>query len=414
MKSLKRYLILLIIIFAIILLGTKSKATLVKEYDFNRETLKANNISGICKIYIDREARYYKKNLTGVYAENVKQEEVETLRASIKQTINSLKSGEYLMSKILKSDTYYDAENKEFCYKRDAASVSTDTLTKVIVVGYNDNYEFKSNLSSSKGAYIVKKVGETEEFYVSYEDSWVEAELSEMCDANSIELDKSSIEVKVGETVEVKYNVLPENAISKSVSVSYTDNIEIDTTTAGTVKIKGLTKGDAYIIVKLKSNKEITAKCDIKVVSDTSEPTPTPSDENISSNKYLINVEQKYISRVKPKVSINDFKSNIICNVEYRINDKNGTVVSDADTLVSTGMKLKTEKQEYTIVVKGDINGDGQISITDVVKSNLYSVHIQTPNEIEKIAADINEDGKITITDVVQLKLASVNIKPIE
>ena len=44
----------------------------------------------------------------------------------------------------------------------------------------------------------------------------------------------------------------------------------------------------------------------------------------------------------------------------------------------------------------------------------LYSVHLQELDEIEKIAADLNGDGKITITDIVQLNLASVNIKPIE
>lgn len=414
MKSTKKFLIVLVIIYVMLSLGTISNATFVKEYDFNRLALGTSNISGVCKIYRDGEAFCYKKNLTGIYAENVKKEEVEQIRNSIKQTIDSLENGNYLMSKILKNNNYYDEANKEFCYRRDAASVNTDTLTKVVLVGYNDNYKFKSNLSSYEGAYIVKRVGEAEEFYVSYEDSWIEAELSIMSEANSIKLDKSNIEVNVGETVEIKYSVLPENAISKNVSISYTDNIEIDTTTSGTVKVKGLTKGDAYIIVKLKSNKEITAKCAIKVVSSSGNPSQAPSNENISSNKYLVNTEQKYISRIKPKISVSDFKSNITSNVEYKIYDKSGTIISNENTVITTGMKLKTEKQEYIMIVKGDINGDGKISITDVVKSNLYSVHIQVPTDIEKEAADINGDGKITITDIVQLQLASTNIKPIE
>ena len=73
-------------------------------------------------------------------------------------------------------------------------------------------------------------------------------------------------------------------------------------------------------------------------------------------------------------------------------------------------MKLKTENQEYIMIVKGDIDGNGKITITDVVKSNLYNVNIQNPNEIEHIAADINGDGKISITDCVQVNLVSVGL----
>lgn len=429
MKSfVKKYSIVLIVIFMFFIMATKSNAFYVKEFDFSRQTLKSNNIYGVCKIYRDNDAFYYKKNSSGSYAESVKETEVISLRNEIKQAIASTSSGEYLVSKILKSNTYYDATNKEFCYKRNASSVSTDTLTKVIIVGYDDEYQFKSNLSSKKGAYRVKKVGEAEEFYVSYEDSWIESELSYAADANFITLDKTSVNVKIGETVNVHYTVLPENALSKGVTVTYSDGIEIDTETSGTVKIKGLTKGDAYIIVKLKNNKEITAKCDIKVVSDdvvvTPSPSPTPIPDpspspkpvydEITSNKYLLDTNKNYIYGILPKAKISDFKSNIIANADYKIYDKDERVITDTGKIVSTGMKLKTENKVYTLIVKGDINCDGKITITDVVRCNLYNVHIKVPNEIEKIAADVSGDGKISITDVVKLNLASVNIKPIE
>lgn len=453
----KKYSILLIIIFMFFLITTESNAYYIKEFDFSRQTLKSNNIYGICKIYRDDDVFYYKKNSSGSYAESVEESQVMSLRNEIKQAISSTSSGEYLIGKILKSSTYYDETNKEFCYKRNAASVSTDMLTKVIIVGYDDEYQFKSNLSSKKGAYKVKKVGETEEFYVSYEDTWIESELSYMTDANSITLDKTSISVKVGETVEVHYTVLPENAISKGVTVSYSDGIEINTETSGTVKIKGITKGDAYIIIKLKSNKEVTAKCDIKVTSDgvsvivpespkpgipspspspipdpspspvvpptsipvipspsPEVPPPSPEDDKITSNKYLVSTNKNYIYGILPNTKISEFKANIIANVDYKIYDEDENIIMNEGNIVSTGMKIKTANKEiYTLIVKGDINGDGKITITDVVKCNLYTVNIKVPNEIEKVAADVSEDGKITITDLVRLKLASVNIKPI-
>lgn len=468
MKSfVKKYSIVLIVIFMFFIMNTKSNAFYVKEFDFSRQTLKSNNIYGICKIYRDNEVFYYKKNSSGSYAENVKESEVRSLRNEIKQAINSIDNGEYLIGKILKSNSYYDEANKEFCFKRNASSVSTDTLTKVVILGYDDNYQFKSNLTNNRGAYRVKKVGDTEEFYVSYEDTWIESELSFAYDANAITLDKTSISLKVGDTVDVHYAVLPEDSLSKNVTVSYSDGIEIDTTTSGTVKITGITAGDAYIIVKLKSDNTITAKCDIKVVSDTPVITPSPSPEvptptpiipspspvipsptpvipspspeipsptpvvpspspvipspspkpiekEITSNKYLLDEAKNYIYRIAPNIKLNEFKSNIISKVDYQIIDKNGNAITDETVLVSTGMKLKTQKQEYILIVKGDIDGNGRINLTDLVKANLYTTHILSPNEIEKISADVSGDGKITITDVVLLKLASVNIKPIE
>lgn len=436
MKNLvKKHTLILIIIIILVLVVTFV-------YMLNKKQVSANSVNfelGICKIYRDNEVFYYRETPEGSYSDNATEQEVVALRNNIKQTINSLDNGEYLIGKILKSDSYYDETNKEFCFKRNASSVSKDTLTKVIIVGYDDNYQFKSNLASEKGAYKVKKLGTTEEFYVSYEDSWVEAELEFAHDANSITLDKTQVELKVGETVEVKYAVLPEDALSKGVSISYSEGIEIDTNTSGTVKITGISvTEDAYIIVKLKENKEITAKCDIKVVSDLPvEPSPTPTpnpspnpepsptpviptitpepigEEEITSNKYLVDTGKKYISRITPKIKISEFKSNVTANVDYSIYDKNNAIISDENQVVATGMKVKTQSQEYVMIVKGDINGDGKISITDLVKIKLYNAHIQTPSEIEEISADINGDGKISITDLVQLKLASVGIKEI-
>lgn len=409
-KLVKRYLTILIIALVMILLKTNSYAFEISKYKFISNELRSANAipSGICKIYKDGEVLYYKEDTSGRYSEKADEEYANSIRNSIK---NMLDSGENLKSKIIKGDTYYNETYKEFCYKRNANSSNTDTLIKVILIGYNDQYQFKSGLTTTKGAYIAKKVGETETFYISYDDTWVESEVDKVYNANSIELDKSNIELKVGETAEVKYTVLPDNAISKSVTVSYTDNIEIDTTTSGTVKIKGLKKGDAYIIVKLKENNDITASCSIKVVSSESE-IPVTS-ETITSNEYLIDAQRKYISRIKPEISISTFKSNINSNVNYKIYDTSGNQVSNTNN-VTTGMKLKTEKQEYILIVKGDINGDGKISITDLVRVNLYNVKMRTPNEVEKIASDINGDGKISITDVVQLNLAIVGKRKIQ
>jgi len=81
-------------------------------------------------------------------------------------------------------------------------------------------------------------------------------------------------------------------------------------------------------------------------------------------------------------------------------------VVSDYGTLVKTGMKLKLSNGiEYILIVRGDILGTGQITITDLSKIILHynevSGFLLTGYRLK--AADMDFDGEITLTDVSQL-----------
>ena len=69
---------------------------------------------------------------------------------------------------------------------------------------------------------------------------------------------------------------------------------------------------------------------------------------------------------------------------------------------VGTGMIAKIGGSSYTIVVKGDANGDGAMSISDVVKLQSHVVGRSTLSGAYATAGDLNGDGKISITDVVQ------------
>lgn len=52
----------------------------------------------------------------------------------------------------------------------------------------------------------------------------------------------------------------------------------------------------------------------------------------------------------------------------------------------------------------GDLNSDGKITTTDLVKLRRYLAGLETFNEAQLKAADINEDEKITTTDLVKLR----------
>ena len=69
---------------------------------------------------------------------------------------------------------------------------------------------------------------------------------------------------------------------------------------------------------------------------------------------------------------------------------------------LATGMTAVTGNTSVTVVVTGDANGDGKLTITDVVKLQSHVVGKSALSGAYAKAADINHDGKVTITDVVQ------------
>ncbi len=55
-----------------------------------------------------------------------------------------------------------------------------------------------------------------------------------------------------------------------------------------------------------------------------------------------------------------------------------------------------------TEATMGDVNGDGRVSVTDVISMNSYILEEEPAKFIRKVA-DLNGDGKVTITDLVQV-----------
>ena len=87
----------------------------------------------------------------------------------------------------------------------------------------------------------------------------------------------------------------------------------------------------------------------------------------------------------------------------------NGTNELTPDSIVGTGMLVKiidgtTVKASYTIIVTGDTNGDGKITITDMLAVKAHVLKKSTLNGIAAKAADTSGDQSISITDFIQLK----------
>lgn len=62
-------------------------------------------------------------------------------------------------------------------------------------------------------------------------------------------------------------------------------------------------------------------------------------------------------------------------------------------------------------IVKGDVNGDGKITVTDLAKVKLHIIKKELLTGDSFKAADINEDGKVSVTDLAAIKLMLIGKK---
>ena len=78
------------------------------------------------------------------------------------------------------------------------------------------------------------------------------------------------------------------------------------------------------------------------------------------------------------------------------------------DEILATGMKivisLNSQVAEYIAVVSGDINGDGQITATDLTRMKNHILEKTTLTNIGLKAADLNNDGQITAAELTKIK----------
>ena len=125
----------------------------------------------------------------------------------------------------------------------------------------------------------------------------------------------------------------------------------------------------------------------------------------ITSDVYR--VTEDYISKIAVGTTVEQLLSNLK-DQEYIQIFKDGVLV-EADKLLGTGMIVRltvngTVMQEVEVVVTGDTNGDGKISITDMVAIKSHVLQNSTLEGASAMAADTSGDGKISITDFIQIK----------
>ncbi len=228
-------------------------------------------------------------------------------------------------------------------------------------------------------------------------------------------------------------NVLNEESLSvgiKSVTIPENINVLINTKTSLPITITPSTSVNYEItienetIAKYENNKivalkEGTTKIETNIIVGTNKMKiesnltventnrPLTEEEIISSlgltkkGNYLIGFElgSKIEKLIKEVEQLNGVT---IKNIE-----QSGVLLNTSE-IIRTGMtfKINTNNKDYTytVVIKGDVNGDGLIYATDYVKVKNHIMGKTTLTGPYLEASDINNDGNIYATDYVQIK----------
>ena len=93
-------------------------------------------------------------------------------------------------------------------------------------------------------------------------------------------------------------------------------------------------------------------------------------------------------------------EENIILTPETKLTD----IDEKATGELKTGSKIMVNGKEYTVIIKGDTNGDGQVKATDYMRIKNLIMGSAKLTEAQKQAADVNGDGQVKATDYMKIK----------
>ena len=116
----------------------------------------------------------------------------------------------------------------------------------------------------------------------------------------------------------------------------------------------------------------------------------------------------KYINNINLGVTVSQILDKIQANDSATKEVYDETTKVAANGILATGMKiiisLNSQIAEYIAVVSGDINGDAQITATDLTKMKNHILEKSTLTDLAFKAADLNNDGQITATELTKIK----------
>lgn len=221
-------------------------------------------------------------------------------------------------------------------------------------------------------------------------------------------LNKSNFVLVEGSEEDIVATISPSSIVSNIIyETENTDIISID----NMGHMIALKKGVTTIKVYAEKDPTIVKVVNVEVLS-----------KELISNVYQINrKDYTYIIGMEEGITLREFVSNLENESStIKLYDKEGNSLTNMEDIVKTGLivKLEIENKEYDsaiLIVRGDINEDGVIDVSDKVK---LVNHILLKDELKDYriyACDLVVDDIVDVSDKVKLvnyilkKITSLN-----
>jgi len=154
-----------------------------------------------------------------------------------------------------------------------------------------------------------------------------------------------------------------------------------------------------------------TKLTDINSGQQVPEPGDNPEPGNnptITSSKYTI--QNSNITGLSTNLKVSTFTSNIsVQNGTVQLLSSDGKAKTSG--VMATGDKLHLKYKDsgsiyktYNIVIYGDINGDGDITIIDLLRIQKHLLNTSKLSGAYLTAADVSKDGAVTILDLLRVQ----------
>lgn len=130
------------------------------------------------------------------------------------------------------------------------------------------------------------------------------------------------------------------------------------------------------------------------------------------SEKYKI--EEEYISRVVEGTTVAKFKENIETNRNLTFIDKDGNVMEEDDIVTTNAIVRLDNGIQYNIVVIGDVDCDGEVTIKDISIIKKHIIDIKKLTGASLKAADVDADNECSIRDISQIKKILIGLLEIK
>ena len=111
------------------------------------------------------------------------------------------------------------------------------------------------------------------------------------------------------------------------------------------------------------------------------------------------------ISKINPETSVSDIiKSLDVKNGKAEVAGKTESDIVGTGDVITVNRLDGTVFKSYTVLIRGDVSGDGKIQINDIIKIRNHLLNSSVLSGVQALSADVSGDGEIQINDIIKIR----------